>query len=94
MLSLELHSSHQQKPKQAVLSVIAAGEQLVIDKGHVWLLSISFFPLVVADKYDCSVKPGNEFSNDPAKQVPRPHNKTDVIQNNTRNVDLHRANFT
>lgn len=94
MLSLKLHSSHQQKPKQTFLSIIAAGDELMINEGHIWLLNVSFLPLVVAYQNDGRVKTSNEFSNDPIKKVLRPKSKTDVVEKNACNVDLHRDNCT
>lgn len=48
VFGLVLHASHEQEPKEVFLSVISAAAYLVVDEGHVGVLSKSLLVLVVS----------------------------------------------
>ena len=50
MFSLVLHSSHQQQPEKIFVSIVSAGRDLVINEGHVGILSKSDFSFVISNQ--------------------------------------------
>lgn len=57
MFGLILHSAHHQQPEDILLSVISAGDDLVVDIGNIRLLCVGLLPLVVADQHKGRVEP-------------------------------------
>jgi hypothetical protein len=56
MFCLELHATHQKQPEQAIFMVVPACDDLMVDKGYVWLLSIAFLALMVSNQHKGSIE--------------------------------------
>ena len=80
VLCLILHSSHHQEPEDIFLSVISAGDDLVVDVGNIRLLRVGLLPLMVADQHKGRVEPWNELGNHPVEQIMMPVNQARVIE--------------
>ena len=93
VLCLVLHSAHHQQPEDVLLPVISAGDDLVVDVRHIWLLRIGLLALVVADQHEGGVEARNEFGDDPVDQVVMPVDKTPVIEAQACHVDLHKLSI-
>lgn len=63
VLSLVLHSSHQEQPYNIVLKVVPAGDDLMIHKTQWNLLFKSMLSFVISDEHVGRIKPSYQISN-------------------------------
>ena len=94
MLSLILHSAHQQKPEQILIFVVAASDDLMVDKWSSRFLSESYFFFMVADEDEGRVEPSKEFSDDPVDDVGPENVEADVVAYDKRDVELNDTKCT
>lgn len=86
MLSLELHTTHQNHPEKVGILIVSACDDLVLDKGMVYLLVIAVLALVVTDEDKRGVKASDQVSDEEVEQVV-------VVVEDDRVVDEHGGEF-
>lgn len=69
VLCLELHSSHQQQPEKILMFVVSASHDLVVNEGHLRILSEPDFFLVVSNQHESRVEPRDKASNDEIDEI-------------------------
>lgn len=69
VLGLVLHAAHQQQPEQILVSVVAAGADLVIDEAHLRVLFEPDFFLMVSNKNKSRIESCDKFANNPVDDV-------------------------
>ena len=94
MLSLELHSSHQQQPKQVFVFVVSARGDLVINEGHLRVLRESHFFLVVSDQDESRVESCDEATNDEACKISTDQVERQIVNQNKRDINLNIIIYT
>ncbi len=94
MFSLELHSSHKEQPEEALLAVVAASDDLVVDEAHVRLLRESLLPFMVADEHVGRVEASDEFADDEVDNAMGEEVKRCVVDEDESGVDLDRKGGT
>jgi hypothetical protein len=94
MLSLELHSSHNQQPKNILLPIVAATDNLMMDKRHVRVGLEPLLSLVVTDQQVGRIQPPNQLTDKPIHQIGTVNVKTDVVASNQDDIQLNRITST
>ena len=69
MLCLELHSAHENKPEQIILTVISAGDNLVVNEGSLNFLIVSLLALVIADQNEGGVEACEKLTQDEVDEI-------------------------
>ena len=69
VFSLVLHATHEDKPENTGLPVVAAGDNLMIHEAGINLLRVSLFSFMIANKYEGRVEASNEFSHNKICQI-------------------------
>ena len=90
MFSLVLHSSHQQKPEKIFMLVVSASNDLVINEGHVGILSKSDFSFVISDQDICWIETSNQTSDNKVQEIWAENIKRNIISKNEWDVNLNR----
>ena len=69
MFSLELHSTHDDKPEEVCVFVVSAGDDLVVDERMLNFLIVSVFPFMVSNQNEGRVEPSQEVAQQKVQQV-------------------------
>ena len=69
VLSLVLHSSHQQQPEQIFVSIVSAGGDLVVNVWHLRIVNKSDLSFMISDQNVGWVETSNETTDDKVQKV-------------------------